>query len=312
MKTPIIIDCDPGWDDAIAIILALFSDKLDVKAITTVAGNMSVQYTTENAKKILAFCKSNIPLARGADKPLVYPLKTIEDIYEKEFNGTDGLFGLLNNVDYKIDERKAHDLIKDILLNSKEKITIVAIGALTNIALFINEYPNVLSKIDKICLMGGGINYANATPYAEFNFYVDPHAAKIVFDSGIPIVMCGLDVSYSAIFKEEDNKELKEIPTARAKLVSDILEKSLKVERPFLESNGAPLYDPTTIVYLINPDIFKTIDYKIDIEIEGEKRGQSIVISENNPNSTVVMDVNREKIINILKNELAKDTTMRT
>lgn len=152
MKIPIIIDCDPGWDDTIAIIMALSNDKLDVKAITCVAGNISVEKTTENAKKVLNFMKSNVILASGAKQPLVCKLKTIENIH-----GEDGLYGLLENTEYEVDKRKADELIKDLLIESSEKITIVATGALTNIALLIKNYPEAIDKIERICMMGGGI-----------------------------------------------------------------------------------------------------------------------------------------------------------
>lgn len=152
MKIPIIMDCDPGWDDTIAIIMALSNDKLDVKAITCVAGNISVEKTTENAKKVLNFMESDVLLAKGASKPLICELKTLEDIH-----GEDGLYGLLDKADYQVDKRKADELIKDLLMESSEKITIVATGALTNIALLIKNYPEAINKIDKICMMGGGI-----------------------------------------------------------------------------------------------------------------------------------------------------------
>lgn len=301
MKTPIIMDCDPGWDDTIAIIMALSNDKLDVKAVTCVAGNISVKKTTENAKKVLNFMKSNVILAQGAEKPLGYELKTIEDVH-----GEDGLYGLLENADYEVDKRKADELIKDILLKSNEKITIVATGALTNIALLIKNYPEAISKIERICMMGGGIENGNITKYAEFNFHTDPHAAEIVFNSGIPIIMCGLEASYKAICTQEDINKIKKIGNDKSELVSKILEEAAEVGeelRPeeIFAIRGAPLYDPVPVAYLINPSIFKTKKYDIEIVTEGERRGQSKVINNSNKyNAEVVIDANREEIINIL------------
>lgn len=300
-KIPIIMDCDPGWDDTIAIIMALSNDKLDVKAITCVAGNVSVQKTTENAKKVLEFMKSNITLASGAEEPLEYKFKTIEEIH-----GEDGLYGLLDNADYKVDKRKAHELIKDLLIESKEKITIVATGALTNIALLIKNYPEVVDRIDKICIMGGGILIGNITPYAEFNIHTDPHAAKIVFNSRIPIIMCGLNVSYKAVCRRGDIDKIKKIGSRKSELVSRILEEAGKVERAnapkgALEKGDAPLYDPVTVAYLINPSIFATEKYNIEIKTEGEKRGQTEVVNNSNIcNTEVVMDVNRKELIDLL------------
>lgn len=296
MKIPIIMDCDPGWDDTIAIIMALSNDKLDVKAVTCVSGNVSVEKTTENAKKVLNFMKSNVILAQGAEKPLVCKLKTLEDIH-----GEDGLYGLLDTADYEVDKRKADELIKDILLKSNEKITIVATGALTNIALLIKNHPEAISKIERICMMGGGIENGNTTKYAEFNFHTDPHAAEIVFNSSIPIVMCGLDASYKAICKKEDIERIDNIDSKKAELVSKILKKSGKVKRDFVLEGESPLYDPVPVIYLINPSIFKTKKYHIEIVTEGERRGQSKVINNSNKyNAEVVIDVNREEVINTL------------
>ena len=296
MKIPIIIDCDPGWDDTIAIIMALSNNKLDVKAITCVAGNISVYKTTENAKKILKLMDSNILLASGAEGPLGYKLKTIEDIH-----GEDGMYGLLDNVNYDVDKRKAHELIKDLLIESSEKITIVATGALTNIALLIKHYPEAINKIEKICMMGGGITRGNITPYAEFNFYTDPHAAKIVFESGIPIVMCGLEASYKAVCKKEDVTEIEKINNKKSELVSKILKEAGKVKRSNIPEGDSPLYDPVPIAYLIDPNLFKTEKYYIKIETEGERRGQTKVIDNTNEyNAEVVIDADREEIINLL------------
>lgn len=301
MKIPIIMDCDPGWDDTIAIIMALSNDKLDVRAITCVAGNISVEKTTENAKKVLDFMKSNVILGSGAEKPLGCELKTIEDIH-----GEDGLYGLLENADYEVDKRKADKLIRDLLMEGSEKITIVATGALTNVALLIKKYPEAISKIERICMMGGGIENGNITEYAEFNFHTDPHAAKIVFSSGIPIVMCGLEASYKAICTQEDINKIKNICNDKSELVSKILGEAAKVgenlrPKEIFAMRGAPLYDPVPVAYLINPSIFKTKKYDIEIVTEGERRGQSKVINNSNKyNAEVVIDANREEIINIL------------
>lgn len=300
MRIPVIIDCDPGWDDTIAIIMALSNNKLDIKAITCVAGNISVEKTTENAKKILKLMNSNVMLASGAEKPLEYKLKTIENIH-----GEDGMYGLLDNVKYNVDKRKAHELIKDILMETSEKITIVATGALTNIALLIKKYPSAINKIDKICMMGGGIAIGNITPYAEFNFHTDPHAAKIVFNTGIPIVMCGLNASYKSVCKKKDIIEIEKLNNKKSELVSKILREAGKVKRSYvpkgvLEEGDAPLYDPVPVAYLIEPNLFKTQKYNIEIETEGEKRGQTKIIDNDMYNAEVVMDADREGVIKLL------------
>lgn len=301
MKIPIIMDCDPGWDDTIALIMALSNDKLDVKAVTCVAGNVPVEVTTQNAKNVLSFMKSNVILASGAEKPLVCDLKTLENIH-----GEDGCYGILKKSDYIVDKRKAHVLIKDILMENKEKITIVATGALTNIALLIKEYPEAVSKIERICIMAGGIRNANITQYAEYNAHTDPHATKIVFDSSIPIIMCGLEASYKAICKKEDTDRIKKIGNRKSELVGKILEEAGKVDRShmaggIIKIGDAPLFDPVPVTYLINPDIFITEKYHIEVETEGERRGQTRVVENSDKyNTEVVIDLNREKVINIL------------
>lgn len=201
MPTPIIIDCDPGHDDAIAILLALaHPGELDIRGITTVGGNQILDKITDNALKILSFVNADIPVAKGAAAPLLGKLVTGE-----EAHGESGMDGpALPASKFKPVEQGAVEFMLEIIRASEEKITLVPTAPLTNIALLIMAYPEVKERIEKISLMGGGLAYGNVTRTAEFNIYVDPEAARIVFESGIPIVMSGLDVTdKAAIFEEE-------------------------------------------------------------------------------------------------------------
>ncbi len=194
-REPIIIDCDPGHDDAMAILWALSSDRLDVKAITTVAGNQTIEKVTDNALRVLTKAgRADIPVASGAVKPL---LRQFEPGGE-QIHGDSGLDGpVLPTPLSQKSSLSALELASTILEESDEPVTLVGIGPLTNIALLLIARPDLKKKIRRIAIMGGG-TIGNWTPAAEFNIYVDPEAAKAVFSSGIPILMAGLDVTQKA------------------------------------------------------------------------------------------------------------------
>ena len=195
-KRPIIIDTDPGIDDALAIAIALFSEELDVKLISTVAGNVSLENVTNNALKLLSFWEKDIPVAAGADRPLIEPLVDASNVH-----GVTGMEG------YDFPEPKKELLLEEhavnamhrVIMESAEPVTLVPIAPLTNIALLFTMYPEVKANIKEIVMMGGSAGRGNKGVMSEFNIATDPEAAKIVFDSGLPIVMAGLDVGWKAL-----------------------------------------------------------------------------------------------------------------
>lgn len=301
----IIIDCDPGHDDAIAILLALaHPDKFKIEGITTVGGNHNVDKITDNLLKLLTLVDKDIKVAKGAKSPLVCPLVTGE-----EAHGGTGMDGHnLSDIKFKPIAKGAVEFMKDIITEASDKITLVAIGPLTNIAMLFSTFPEVKEKIELISLMGGGINEGNKTAAAEFNIYVDPEAAKIVFDSGVPIVMSGLDVTNKAQMYYTEFKRLKGKGKVSA-FVNDLLDFYSIFSKKFGYDKGSALHDPCAIAYLLNPDIFTAKKYHIDIETTGTvTRGMTVAdrrkLPEGRLNANVLLDLDREAFVNMIFNAL--------
>lgn len=258
----IIIDTDPGIDDAVALANALFDEQLDVVLITTVAGNVSAEKTTENTLKLLTFFgKEHIPVAAGSNKPLMVELDDASDVH-----GHSGLDGYtFEKPTIKPLEINAVEAMKNALLSSDEPITLVPIGPLTNIALLLSLYPEVKPKIESIVFMGGSTARGNKTPMAEFNIYVDPEAAKIVLHSGLKIVMCGLDLGIKAMIYDADCLKIK-----NQNKTGDMLYSLFSHYRGGSLKTGLKMYDSTAIGYLLNPSMYTTVDCFVDIETKSE------------------------------------------
>jgi inosine-uridine nucleoside N-ribohydrolase len=204
---PVILDVDPGHDDAVALMLACGHPDLDLLAVTTVAGNVPIEKTTRNTLRVLSLVGcTDVPVGVGASEPLKRPLHTAEDIHGK--SGLDGSEEI-PEATFGPDERGAVALIADTLLASPEPVTLVPVGPLTNIATFLREHPDLKDRIARISLMGGSMGHGNTTPAAEFNIYVDPEAAHEVFESGLPITMSGLDVTHQAGAGHEERERLR-------------------------------------------------------------------------------------------------------
>ena len=264
-KIPIIMDCDPGHDDAIAIILACASEKLDVRAITTVGGNQTIAKTTNNALRVLAFIDKKIPVAMGANNPLRRELEIAPSVH-----GDSGLDGPeLPQPKEEALKISAFELMAKVVEESDEKITLVPTGPLTNIAIFLLSYPHLKSKIERISLMGGSAIGGNWTASAEFNILVDPEAADIVFKSGIPITMSGLDVTHKAQVYPEDIEKIKNQGGKVAVMVGELLEFFIKFHKEICGWEFAPLHDPCAVAWLINPDMFTSKKLNVQIDIDG-------------------------------------------
>ena len=304
-KIPVIIDCDPGLDDAVALFMAGANEKIDIKAVTVVAGNQTLDKVGNNALRILGFGRIDVPVAFGFEKPIVRELNIASEVH-----GEDGLYGVkIPESTLKPSNLHAIDLIAKILRESNEKITLIPMGPLTNIAMFLKIYPELKDKIERISLMGGAINGGNRTSAAEFNIFVDPEAADIVFKSGIPITMCGLDVTQKAIVFKDDIERIKSISNPVAKLVGEILENLSKYHKED-GIEGCYLHDPVAVSCVANPTIIKTTPLKVDIELQGKYTTGATVGNFNkrfnyNPNADVAFDIDREtfvkKIIELMK-----------
>lgn len=310
----IILDCDPGHDDMIAIILACSSDEIDLMGITTVAGNQTGDKTFINTLKVLTLInRIDIPVARGFDKPIFRKLTVAPRIH-----GVSGLDGAdLPEPNIKLLERvktldiHAVDFIIKSVKESDEKVTIVPTGPLTNIAIALLKEPSIKDNIDRIILMGGAVYDSNITPASEFNIYVDPEAAKIVFESGIPITMVGLDVTNKAILTFKDIEELNNLQGGVSGVIAPLLKFFAQANKDFFGIGGAPLHDALAVSYIIMPDIIKTKYLNVTIETEGKyTRGRTVVdvynITGKEPNVDVAFEVNSLAFKKLIKNTIKK------
>ena len=267
MKHKIILDCDPGHDDAIAILLAAHHPEVDLLAITTVAGNQTIEKTTQNALKVCSLANiRNVPIARGMDRPLVRPAKHAPTIHGE--SGMDG--PNVPEPDIELAPQHAVGLLIEFLLNSDGDITLVPTGPLTNIAAAIRSEPAILPKIQAISLMGGAIGLGNTTPAAEFNIYTDPEAAAIVFSCGRPITMCPLEVTHQALATENVIHRLRAVDRPVATFAADLLVFFADRYRNVFGFPAAPVHDPCAVATVIDPTIIKAHTMHVEIETTGE------------------------------------------
>ncbi|QXB29513.1 pyrimidine-specific ribonucleoside hydrolase RihA [Aeromonas sp. FDAARGOS 1405] len=307
MALPVILDCDPGHDDAIALILALASPELDVLAVTTSAGNQTPDKTLNNALRILTLLgRDDIPVAAGAPKPLARELIIADNVH-----GESGLDGpKLPDPAFAPQGMTGIALMARCLRESPEPVTLVPTGPLTNIALLLAAHPELKSKIARIVLMGGAAGAGNWTPAAEFNIYVDPEAADMVFKSGIPITMCGLDVTHEAQVMDEDIERVRAITNPVAQCVAGLLDFFMIYHRdPKWGFAGAPLHDPCTIAWLLAPELFHGVECRVDIETRGEHTvGMTVVdrygLTGKPANALVLLGLDRPGFIDLLVTRL--------
>lgn len=307
MALPVILDCDPGHDDAIALILALASPELKVLAVTTSAGNQTPDKTLNNALRILTLLgRDDIPVAAGAPKPLARELIIADNVH-----GESGLDGpKLPDPAFAPQAMTGIELMARCLRESAEPVTLVPTGPLTNIALLLAAHPELKSKIARIVLMGGAAGAGNWTPAAEFNIYVDPEAADMVFKSGIPITMCGLDVTHEAQVMDEDIERVRAITNPVAQCVAGLLDFFMIYHRdPKWGFAGAPLHDPCTIAWLLAPELFHGIECRVDIETSGEHTvGMTVVdrygLTGKLANALVLLGLDRPGFIDLLVTRL--------
>lgn len=272
MTTPIIIDCDPGHDDAIALLLALAEPSLDLLAVTTVAGNTTLDKTTANAIRVLDLVGSSIPVAAGADRPLERDLVVAEYVH-----GPSGLDGpTLLPPSRGPEEIHAVELIARVLQSAPNPVTLVPVGPLTNIALFLDRHPDLFEKIERIVLMGGAMGPGNVTASAEFNIYVDPEAAARVFSSGLDVTMVGLDVTHHALLRAADASRLAEGGNV-GRFVADLFGFFARSEPDARGLGGAPIHDAVAVAHLIWPDLVATERRPVEIDLGEAARGRTVV-----------------------------------
>ncbi|EMM5417382.1 ribonucleoside hydrolase RihC [Citrobacter amalonaticus] len=269
MRLPIILDTDPGIDDAAAIAAALFAPQLDLQLMTTVAGNVSVEKTTRNALQLLHFWNADVPLAQGSAKPLLRSLRDAAYVH-----GESGMEGY----DFVEHDRQplakpAFIALRDALMSAPEPITLVAIGPLTNIALLLMHYPECTFNIRRLVIMGGSAGRGNFTPNAEFNIAVDPEAAARVFQSGIEIVMCGLDVTNQAMLTPD---YLASLPTLNR--TGKMLHALFSHYRSGTMRTGVRMHDLCAIAWLVRPELFTLKPCFVAVETQGDYTAGTTVV----------------------------------
>ncbi len=301
MLKPIIIDCDPGHDDAIALLLAFSKPELvDVLAVTIVAGNQTLEKTVLNALKVLSFAGKECEVAAGYGQPLMRSLEIAPEVHgESGLDGPD-----LPSPTFQASKKHGVQMIIDKVRASKEKVTLVPTGPLTNIGAALVGAPDIKDNIERIVLMGGASREGNWTPAAEFNILVDPEAASIVFRSGVPITMIGLDVTHKAQIMEEDVQVLKRSGKKVALMVAELLEFFGEFHKT-MGFPGMPLHDPLAMAAVLDPTIVKTEFLPVQIETQGlYTTGRTVVdfygVTGEKPNVDVALEVDRDRFVNLI------------
>jgi pyrimidine-specific ribonucleoside hydrolase len=294
---PVIIDCDPGIDDALAIFMALASDELHVVGISTAAGNVPVEHTAKNALQIVELAGCEVEICKGAADPFFTKRKTAESVHGK--NGI-GDVQLPEPVG-KISERKPHEMIWEKALDFNGELELIATGPLTNVAETLLLYPSLKKKIKRIWIMGGAAGSGNRSPAAEFNIFADAHSAAVVFAAGIPVTMCGLDVTNKALIYENDIEKLSSFDNEVSKKSALMLRWYLGFYRSF-GFKGVAMHDPLTVAVAIDPTLVKTKHLFVDVETEGEfTLGKTVVdvlgVSGNKPNTDVALELDNDRFV---------------
>lgn len=304
--TPILLDCDPGHDDAIALLLALASPELELLGVTTVAGNQTLDKTTANALRVLEFVgRGDVPVAAGADRPLLR-----EQYVAAYVHGETGLDGPdLPPPRGSPVGAHAVDFLAERLGGSDRPVTLVPTGPLTNVALLLARHPSVTDRIERVVLMGGSIAEGNVTPAAEFNIWADPEAAARVFTSSLDVTMIGLDVTHRALLMEEDAERLR--ATGRAgRMVAELFDFFHGYHVRQYGFDGSPIHDAVAIAHVFADGLVETRERHVAIDCASELcRGRTVVDlwrrTENAPNAHVGVGIDGRRFIELLLERIA-------
>ena len=311
MPRKIIIDTDPGQDDAVAILLALASpEELEVLGITTVAGNVPLALTSKNARIVCEVAgKVDVPVFAGCDAPLARDLVTAEHVHGK--TGLDGV--TLPDPKMPLQDAHAVDfLIETLRREPAGSVTLCPLGPLTNVATALQRAPDIAPRLREIVLMGGAyFEVGNITPAAEFNIYVDPEAAEIVFKSGVPLVVMPLDVTHKALVTAPRVQAFADLGTRVGEVVASWTHFFERFDVAKYGSEGAPLHDPTVIAYLLRPDLFKGRHINVEIETQSPlTRGMTVAdwwgVTDRSANATFMGDIDADGFFSLLTERLAR------
>jgi inosine-uridine nucleoside N-ribohydrolase len=290
---PVILDCDPGHDDMVAILLAAANPRVDLLAITTVAGNGTLERTTHNARAVCSMAGiRDVPIAAGAPGPLDGTLRTAPHVH-----GESGLEGAeLPSPDVPLADEHAVELMARLLRDAAEPVTLVPTGPLTNVALLLRGHPDLAERVREIVLMGGTTGAGNIEPLAEFNIHVDPEAAHEVFTSGLPVTMCGLDVTHQALATEEVLRRLSGLGTPLADTVVRLLGFFRDRYRDLWGLPAPPVHDPVAVARVIDPGLVRCEAAHVAVELHGTyTRGATVCdragVTGRTPNAQVAMEL---------------------
>ncbi len=303
MPTRIIIDTDPGVDDALAILLALASPEIKLEALTTICGNIGIERTTYNALSVLELVKAGqIPVARGCTHPLVRPIP----VSGEAVHGQSGL-GKAQMPEPRSETASQHavDYLIERILAEPQQITLFTIGPMTNLALALRKEPRIAQAIKELVIMGGAIRQGgNVTPLAEFNVHADPHAAHIVFHSGIPITLVPLDATYKCLLTSADIERLNRISSPIARFVHDSTAVYMEFYKKYEGFEGCALHDPLTLAVIIAPELFTFENHYVDVDIsDGISSGNTFAdfmkVAKKPSNIKVALDVRGRDFIEL-------------
>ena len=305
-KIKVILDCDVGHDDAIALMLGAAHPEIDLIGICAVAGNQILPKTLRNTLNVVQHLELDIPVYRGMDRPMVR-----EQVIADCIHGETGLDGPVFEP-LRIKEQKEHavEFIIRTLMESEEKITLVPVGPLSNIGMALRLEPKITERIEKIVLMGGAYGLGNLTPAAEFNIFADPEAAHVVFSSGVPIVMMGLDLTNQALADMSVIERMESIGNKAGKLFGDMMRFTFETQRLF-ELEAGPVHDVTAMAYVVRPDIFETRPAYVEVCLDkGSCYGRTVCdfcgLSGKQPNALVGMGLDLEKFWNLVEENLRR------
>jgi purine nucleosidase len=312
MTRKILLDCDPGHDDAVAILLAVAADELDLQALTVVGGNVPLDLTELNARKVLALAgHDQLPVYAGCPRPMIRRMVTAENVH--------GESGLASGSGQGLPETTAGlapghavDIIVDTVRRLPPgELTLVATGPLTNVAMAMIKAPEIIDRLGQLVLMGGaGFEPGNITPAAEFNIYVDPHAARVVFESGAPIVMFGLDVTHQMLITPPRLQKIRDAGGRTGPVVADLLDFFNRYDTAKYGWDGAPLHDPCTIAWLLEPGLFQGKPMNVEVETsEGPAFGRTIAdwfgVTDKPANAHVIQTGQAEEFFDLITDRLA-------
>lgn len=301
-KQRIILDCDPGHDDAIALLVACYSTKYDLIGVSTCAGNQTIDKTSRNANNLLRFFDSDILVAKGESNPIKRKVKTCPEIHGE--TGLDGYDFPIYKEEY--DSRPAYQFIIDTI-NKNKGIIVITTGPMTNLALAISKCPSITKNIKEIVLMGGSTGEGNITKEAEFNILVDPEAADICFKSGVPLRMLGLNVTRKILVNHKVIEEASKINTKGSDLFIKLMKVFNENQRSFFGLEHGPLHDPATIVSLINSHAFEFEPMHVEIDTSDTKYlGKTRCTKEGPHNCNVAVKVNLEEYWSVIYESLRR------